>query len=101
MLNKFLPALLVILSLEIKSLVSIKCECTLHELEEQEKLNKDIYRIRIEQPSGLKKYEINEYTYNSSFECDSVALYEVNTAVSTNQTVSNKQCKKCTINGKI
>ncbi len=97
--RSFLIGFLILIGFKINSITNIKCECSLHDLEEQEKLNKEIYRIRIEHPNGLNKYEINEYTYFSSFECDSVALYEVDTSISKNQTVSNKQCKKCTING--
>lgn len=86
------------LTICIKSIKNSACECSLYELEELEKLNKELYRVRIEYPNGLNKYNDNQYTYYSGFQCGSVALYDVLVEVN-NVTISNKQCKKCTPNG--
>lgn len=92
--------LLALINLFVRPILNTPCDCSLYDLEEQEKLNKEMYRIRIELPNGLNKYSDSQYTYYSNFNCDSVALYDV-LIESNNLTISNKQCKKCTPNGKL
>ena len=77
---------------------SSNCDCSLIDLEEQEKLNRELFRFRIEYPNGLNKYQENQYNYQNGFECGSVAIYEYYISYF-NVTSSNKQCKKCTQNG--
>ena len=88
----------IILSINIAVvLCDTKCTCKVGGLDEIEKLNKDLKRIRVEYPNGLNKYPDNQLSYNSYVDCDSMVLYEI---VSDRfKGVVNKKCRTCTRNG--
>lgn len=66
------------------------CTCRIGDLEEIERLNKEIKRIRIEHPNGLEKLPDN-LPYSSTVDCNSVVLYVTNEI--------EKKCRSCTKNG--
>ena len=66
--------LLLIIS-QINYIHSSNCDCSLIDLEEQEKLNRELYRFRIEYPNGLNKYQENQYILNEK----QINIMQINT----------------------
>ena len=54
-----------------------ECSCKIGDLEELEKLNRDLKRIRVEKSNKVEKYLPNELNSDSSVNCDSLVLYEI------------------------
>jgi len=57
--------------------VLTECSCKVGDLEELEKLNRDLQRIRVEKSNRVEKYLPTELNSNSIVNCDSLVLYEI------------------------
>ena len=73
-----------------------ECSCKLSELEDFEKLNKLLNRIRIEYSDGIRKYP-SLLQYDAKIECHSNVLYEL--IIDPEKGKIEKRCRVCKTSG--